>query len=203
MPALVSTVGAIVAIESADGPADAREGGDAEVEHLHVAVGPQHQVVGLDVAMHDRRGMRGRKRRRGLDRDVEDLAKRQRAAREPLAQRLALDELRDEEPRAVVIADLVDGEDVRMIERRSGARFVQEAAHPLRIAGELRPQHLERDRPSQRRIDGLVDLTHPAAAEQVLNLVAADGAPRRSSDIAGKLYRVSGVAVVMQLAAKP
>ena len=74
-----------------------RERGDAEVEHLHVAVGPQHQVVGLDVAMDDRRGMRGRERRCRLDGDVEDLAQRQRAARDPLAQRLALDELRDEE----------------------------------------------------------------------------------------------------------
>ena len=44
------------------------------------------------------------------------------------AQRLAVDEFRDQEPRAVVIADLVDGQDVRVIERRRGARFVQETA---------------------------------------------------------------------------
>ena len=81
--------------------------------------------------------MRGRKRRRRLDRDVEDFAQRQRAAGDPFAQRFAFDELRHEESRAVVIADFVNGEDVRMIERRGGARFVQEAVHPLRIAGEF------------------------------------------------------------------
>ena len=115
-------------------------------------------------------------RRRGLDRDVEDFAQRQRPARQPLAKRFALDELRDQEPRAVVIADLVNGQDVRMIERRRGARFVQETAQPLGVAAELRPQHFERDRPAQRRIGGLVDLAHPAAAQQALNLIAADGA---------------------------
>ena len=61
--------------------------------------------------------------------------------------RFAFDELRDEESRAVVIADFVNGQDVGMIERGSGASLVQEAAHALRIAGELRPQHFERDRP--------------------------------------------------------
>ena len=77
----------------------------------------------------------------------------------------------------VVIADLVDGQDVRMIERRGGPRLVQEAAEPLGIAAQLRPQHLERDRPAERRIGGLVDLAHAAAAEQVLDLIAADGGP--------------------------
>ena len=77
-----------------------------------------------------------------------------------------------------MIADLVDGQDVGMIERGSGAGFVQEPAHALWIARELRSQHLERDRPAQGRVDGLVDLAHPAAPEQVLNLVPADGAAR-------------------------
>ena len=159
------------------GPAP-RESGDTEVEHLHVAVGPQHQVVGLDVAMHDRCGMSRRKRRRRLYRDVEDFAQVQRAARDPLAQRLALDELRDEESRAVVIAGFMDGEDVRMVEGRGGARFMQEAAHPLRIAGKLGAQHFQRDRPAEGRIDGLVNLSHAAAAQQVLDLIAADGCTR-------------------------
>ena len=146
------------------GPRGPREGRDAEVEDLDVAIGPEHQVVGLDVAMHDRCGMRGRKRRRRLDRDVENFAKRQRTALQPFAHGLALDELRHQEPRSVVIADLVNGQDVGMIERGSGAGFVQEPAHALRISRELRPQHLERDRPPQGRIDGLEHFTHPAAA---------------------------------------
>ena len=75
-----------------------------------------------------------------------------------------------------MIADFVNRQDVRVIEGRGGARFVQEAAHPLRIAGELGAQHFQRDRAAEGRIDGLVDLAHAAAAQQVLDLVAADAA---------------------------
>ncbi len=91
---------------------------------------------------------------------------------------------------AVVIADLVDGQDVGMIERRRGPRLVQETAQPFRIAAQFRPQHLERDRPAEHRIDGLVDLAHPAAAEQVVDLVTADGAPGGQGHAPRKLYYI-------------
>ena len=54
--------------------------GDAEVEHLDVAVAAQHHVLGLDVAMHDALVVRGDERRADLDRDVHGL-RRARAGR--------------------------------------------------------------------------------------------------------------------------
>ena len=98
------------------------------------------------------------------------------AAGDALAQRLAVDEFRDQESRAVVIADLVNREDVRVVERRRRPRLVQKTAQSLRIAAQLRPQYLERDRSPERRIDGLVDLAHPAGAEEAEDLVTADSA---------------------------
>src|ERR1043166_4956561 len=44
-----------------------------------------------------------------------------------LAQVWTIDELHDEEREAVIFADVVDGNDVRMIQRRCGTRLAQEA----------------------------------------------------------------------------
>ena len=58
------------------------------------------------------------------------------AAVQPLAQRLALEQLRDDVRRAVVRADVVDREDVRMVQRRGRARFLLEAAQPIGVRRE-------------------------------------------------------------------
>ena len=152
-----------------------RERRDAEIEDLHVAVRPQHQVVGLDVAVHDRGGVRGRERRGGLNGDVEDLAQRERTALQPLAHRFAFDEFGNDEARRLVIADFVDGQDVRMIERRRGPRFLQKPGQPLRVGAELASQHFQRDLPAEHRVGGAIHLAHAAAPEQAMNLIAADG----------------------------
>ena len=166
-----------------DGPRGARIGirctlgelGDAEVEHLHVAVRPQHQVVGLDVAMHDAGRVRRCQRRGGLDGDLENLAQRQLATLQALAQRFAFDQLRDDVARLVVIADFVNGQDVRVVQRRRRARLLQEAGDALGIGTQALEQELDRHRPAERRIVRLVDLAHAAAAEQGADLVTADG----------------------------
>ena len=45
--------------------------GEAKVEHLDEAVGPEHDVLGLHVTMHDSRSMRDTQGGRRLNRDVE------------------------------------------------------------------------------------------------------------------------------------
>ena len=64
-----------------------------------------------------------------------------------------------------MIAGLVNGQDVWMIERRCGTRFVKEAAQSLRVAANSGRNTFTRDRPAS-RIDRLIDLTHATAAEQ-------------------------------------
>ena len=115
--------------------------------------------------MHDRRGVGRGQRRRGLYADVEDLAQGQRPALETLAHGFALDEFRHQEPRGVVIADLVDGQDVGMIERRGGTSLVKKTAEALGIDAELAAQDFERHRPPERGIERLVDFAHAAAAQ--------------------------------------
>jgi len=64
---------------------------------------------------------------RDLHGEVDYLGHRRRRAREAIAQRLALEELRHDVGRAVVRADVVDGQNVRMIERAGGQSFLLEA----------------------------------------------------------------------------
>ena len=97
--------------------------------------------------------------------DVHDVAQRQRALLQALPQRLALDELRDDEGPAVELAEVVDDHDVRVVQTRRGPRFLVEAAQPIAVGGELRRQELERHGPIELGVVREIDLAHPAGAE--------------------------------------
>ena len=75
----------------------------------------------------------------------------------------------------VVLGDLVNRADVRMVERGRGARFAPEPFDvAVRRARHLRRQELQRDLAAERQIFGEIDDAHPAAAEQRLDSVVAD-----------------------------
>ncbi len=89
-------------------------------------------------------------------------------------QRLPLHELHGEEAALEQVADLVDRDDVRVVERRRGARFLLEAPDRVGVAGERGPQQLHRDLAAKPGVVRQVDLAHPAAADQRQHLVGAD-----------------------------
>ena len=81
----------------------------AEVEDLDAPVLRHEQVLGLQVPVDDPLLVRRREAARDLDRVVDRLARRRAAPpASALAQRLALEQLRDDVRRAVVRADVVD-----------------------------------------------------------------------------------------------
>ena len=68
---------------------------------------------------------------------VDGLARRQRAVlAETRAQRLAFEELRDDVALIALAAEVVDGEDVRMVEHPRGARLLLEAPQGVGIVRE-------------------------------------------------------------------
>ena len=75
---------------------------------------------------------------RDLDGVVDGLARGERPGPQALAQRLALQQLGHDVGRALVRADVVDGEDVGVVERAGGPRFLLEAAEALRVVGDAR-----------------------------------------------------------------
>jgi len=67
---------------------------------------------------------------------------------------------------SVRFAEVVNGDDVRMIELGERAGFTGEALGERRIAAPLGGQHLEGDESIELRLPGLVDSAHAALAEQ-------------------------------------
>ena len=122
--------------------------------------------------MHDAGAVGAIERAADLDRHLQRVVRRQRAGpREARGQRLAFEELEHEEVGAGLGSDVVERADVRMIERRHGVRLAVEAGAQLGVGGELRRQHLDRDRAIEPRIARAVDLAHPAGADRRDDLI--------------------------------
>ena len=78
---------------------------EAEVEHLEPAVGREHHVVGLQVAVQDALLVRRRHRVGERDREREEALHGEAARRDRLAERLALDELHRQEAQPAVFLE--------------------------------------------------------------------------------------------------
>ena len=77
----------------------------------------------------------------------------------------AVEELHDEEGAAVVLADVVDGADVGMIQGGGRLGFAAETLQRLGILREIFGEEFEGHEAAEARVLGLVDDTHAAAAE--------------------------------------
>ena len=100
------------------------------------------------------------------------------------AQRLAFEQLLHDVRRAVVLTDVVDRRDVRVVEDAGGFRLLLEAAQPVRVLREGRRQHLDRDLASEPRILRPIHLAHAPGAD----LAAGSRRGRASSRPRGSLH---------------
>ena len=130
-----------------------------------MVVGRHHEVVGLEVAVHDPGGVRLGERARDLRGNLQRPARRKRPARHQLSHRLPLDQLHADVRLAVDLTELVDGHDGGMIQRRRGTRLGFESTETILIAAEIRRQELERHVALQREVACSIHLAHAARAE--------------------------------------
>src|SRR5581483_10150614 len=93
-------------------------------------------------------------------------ARRERAARDALAKRLAFEQLQHDVERIAGRAEVVHGDEVRMIEEAEGARLLLESRDDLRVAGGCGGQELDGDFARELRIARAIDLTHAARADE-------------------------------------
>src|SRR5580698_10936809 len=98
-----------------------------------------------------------------LKSDAEDLGHRHRALAKLLPQRLAVNPLHDDERQTVHRTDVVNRDDVRMIQRRSGAGLLYESRLRAR-EHQFSANSLDRDLAGEPRIPGAVDLPHASLA---------------------------------------
>ena len=116
--------------------------------------------------MDDAGRVRGGERAGHLDAVAERLLERQPAAREPARERLAFEELHDQEVGAILLADVEERADVRVTEARDDARLTRQALPRRRILRAAWRQDLDGDSPIEPGIEGFVDLAHAAGADQ-------------------------------------
>jgi hypothetical protein len=148
--------------------------GQAEVDDLREAVGRDHHVLGLQVAVDDPNGVGLGQPLGDLRRNREHLLRRQRAACERLAKRLPLDELHRDVEAAFGFSNVVHRDDVRVVERRGGSGFPLEARHPVGIRRQAAGKHLDRHLATKPRIDRPVHLAHAAGRKTADDFVPSD-----------------------------
>jgi hypothetical protein len=136
-----------------------------------VPVGDEH-IRRLQIAVHDpppvQRVERAQDAQRGLDR----LAQRQRPVSQPPIERLATQQLHDDEDVAVDLPDVEDLADAGMVDAGRGPGLAPQARARV-IAARGRADGLDRDLALQPRIARPVDLAHAAGSERREDLVDA------------------------------
>jgi hypothetical protein len=155
------------------------EPGDPEIEDLHDPVGRDEDVGGLHVPMDDAHLVGEVEAAAHVD-DHPDLLLEGEAAGvvDGPAELLAVDELHGDVAGGLALAvlldlaDLEDGDDVRVVELRRRPGLALESLDRILPPHQGRRDHLERHRPVEERVVGLVDLPHGPLAElgQVLEL---------------------------------
>ena len=116
-----------------------------------------------------------------LQEELDRLLRRDRAAVDPIGERLPLDQLHDQKgsPRLVVRGlEAIKRRDVRVVERRQDPRLPFEAGEALGIVRDLLQQQLDRDLSPESRVAGAKDLSHAAHAECGDDFVLPELGPR-------------------------
>jgi len=122
--------------------------GESEVEDLGVAGGGDHDVCGLEIAMHDAGGVRGGDGVGYVRCVLQCVRETQPAMSNQIFEGLALDVLHGDVGEAVAFAHVVDVNDAGMIEGGGGPGFVHQTRQLAGVHG-LRSEHLMATRRSR------------------------------------------------------
>ena len=138
------------------------------------AVGDEN-ICRLNVAMHDALGM-GRIERVGdLDGNRHQRLELERLVADHVFQSLAFEVLHGDVGAPIVLAYVIDSEDVRVIQTGSSLRLAAETAEQVRVGGDVFGKELEGDEAAKAGVFGLENHPHPAAAEFFDHTVMRDG----------------------------
>ena len=132
-------------------------------------------ICGLDVAMNDAFGVGGIERVGDLDGQTERDVGLERAAGDAMFQRDPFEEFHGDEGLAILLADIVDGADVGVVECGGSLGFALKAGEGLGIAGNLFGEKFEGDEAAEAGVFGFVDNTHATASKLFDDAVVGDG----------------------------
>jgi hypothetical protein len=118
----------------------------------------------LDVAMHNPAGVSRIERIRDLNSQLKQLRNLQRTPLDHMLEGAPLQILHGDKSLPVLLPDVVDGADVRMVESRSSLRLALKTAEGLSVFGNVVRQELEGNKAVQANVLGLIDNPHATAA---------------------------------------
>ena len=150
---------------AAPGPSPMQDLGDPEVGEIRVAVLGEEDILRLHVAVDDPATV-GVVERTGDRREDGDHLRSLEAARlalgvEMLVEIAAIDVLHHQIDMPIMLADIVNGQDMGVLQSRHRARLALETLGIVRLVRQRRGQDLDRDRPLEDRIEGAIDGRHP------------------------------------------
>ena len=118
--------------------------------------------------------MRVIERRRDRPDDPDRIAQAQRATLlDDRVERATAHILHRDIAQPIMLAHIIDRDDVWMAQIGSGDRFTLEAPGELRVDRQLRCQHLERHRALEQRVERTINVRHTATPDLLLNDIAA------------------------------
>ena len=115
---------------------------------------------------------------------------------DPVSERTAVNELADKVLTPVLLAGVMDREDVGVIERGCELRLALEAP-PIGRVGQVRGDELDRDGAIQLRVRRAVDRAHPAFAKLMIEAIWAEHCARRERAHDRKDTKIRGAPLVV------
>src|SRR6266852_8751468 len=115
--------------------------------------------------MDDTLCVRGIKRVGDLNSQFQHLVQRKRSSCNTVLEGLTIHKFHGYELLAVVLADVVNRADIRVIQRRGRLRLAAKAFERGRVLSRSRREKLESDQTLQARVFSLIDDAHPAASK--------------------------------------
>src|SRR5208337_2834050 len=131
----------------------------------------------LDVAVDNALGVGGIERVGDFNRQIHQRVVVHRAGTDGVLEGEALEELHGDEGLAFVLADLVDGADIRMVQGRGGLRLALETGQRLWVFGDFIGQEFQRHEAAQLQVFSLIHDPHAATAKPFNRAVVRDSLP--------------------------
>ncbi len=157
--------------------------GEPEVEDLDRAILGDEDVLRLEIPVDDAAGVGCGQTVGDLDRDLDRPPRGEVRLPQPLPKAAAAQQLRHDVGHPLVLADVIDGEDVRVVQRTGGPRLAFEARDPARITGCGRRQRLDRHLAVEPRVVRLPDLAHPTRPYPGDDPIVRDGLPNHAAPL--------------------
>jgi len=148
-------------------------GGNAKVGNLHLTLGRNEHVAGLDVAVDDTTLVRKPECGGYVERHPGDLLNGEVAVTaQDLRQALAFDVLHHDVVRAHLLAPVIDGDDVWVVQVCGRLCFAAEPLDEFRVGCILGKEHLDGDGTAEQLVARQEDVGHASPGQPAVQLVS-------------------------------